>query len=210
MSVPSLPRLRVPRLPSSPFDGGDWEQAAVVGPFLLSHGRSRPRQGVSARLGADDAALYVRFDCEDSEPWGTMRQRDDPIYEEEVVEVFLAPGTGDPLAYFEYEVSPTGVLFDARIENPHARRSDMRIHTDWDCAGIRWAAGLVPGGWWAALALPGRRCSAGLPCRPSGGQTSIASTDPGGHRPSSARGAPPWRTPRTSTSPPASGCSRWK
>ena len=154
MSVPSLPRLRVPRLPSSPFDGGDWEQAAVVGPFLLSHGRSRPRQGVSAQLGADDAALYVRFDCEDSEPWGTMRQRDDPIYEEEVVEVFLAPGTGDPLAYFEYEVSPTGVLFDARIENPHARRSDMRIHTDWDCAGIRWAAGLVPGGWWAALALP--------------------------------------------------------
>jgi len=105
-------------------------------------------------VGADAQALYVRFDCDDSEPWGTMRQRDDPIYEEEVVEVFLAPGPADPPAYFEYEVSPLGVLFDARIENPHGRRSDMRIHTAWDCAGIRWAAGLVPGGWWAALALP--------------------------------------------------------
>ena len=31
---------------------------------------------------------------------------------------------------------------------------DMRIHTAWDCEGIRWAAGLVTGGWWASLALP--------------------------------------------------------
>ena len=154
MSVPLPPRVQVPRLPTSPFDGGGWERAAALGPFLLSHGRSLPRQAVSARVGADAQALYVRFDCDDSEPWGTMRQRDDPIYEEEVVEVFLAPGPADPPAYFEYEVSPMGVLFDARIENPHGCRSDMRIHTAWDCAGIRWAAGLVPGGWWAALALP--------------------------------------------------------
>ena len=154
MSAPAPPRLRVPRLPTSPFEGGSWERAAPLGPFLLSHGRSRPRQAVSARMGTDGRALYVRFDCEDTEPWGTMRQRDDPIYEEEVVEVFLAPGPDDPKAYFEYEVSPAGVLFDAHVENPHARRSDMRVHTAWNCEGIRWAAGLVPGGWWAALALP--------------------------------------------------------
>jgi hypothetical protein len=117
-------------------------------------------------VGADAGALYVRFQCEDSEPWGTMRQRDDPIYEEEVVEVFLAPGAGDPRAYFEYEVSPLGVLFDARIENPHARRSDMRIHTAWDCAGIRWEAGLHPGGWWAALALPWASMTDGAPVPP--------------------------------------------
>src|SRR5262245_11180750 len=129
-------RTRVPRLPISPFDGGSWEDAAPLGPFPLSHGRGLPLQAVSARVGGDARALYVRFDCEDSEPWGTMRLRDDPIYEEEVVEVFLAPGLEPPRTYFEFEVSPAGVLFDARVENPHGRRSDMKVHTAWDCEGI--------------------------------------------------------------------------
>lgn len=137
--------------------------AASLGPFLLSHGRSLPRQSVRARVGADARALYVRFECEDREPWSTMRHRDDPIYEEEVVEVFLAPGAEDPRAYFEYEVSPAGVLFDARIENPQGRRADMKILTGWDCEEIGWGAGIVPGGWWAVLALPWASMLRGAP-----------------------------------------------
>lgn len=148
------PRLRVPHLPKSPFDGGGWDEAAEIGPFLLSHGRGLPQQAVRARVGADADALYVRFGCEDREPWGTLRERDDPLYQEEVVEVFLAPGEDDPRTYFEYEVSPGGVLFDARVENPHARRAGMKVFPAWNGEGVRWAAGLVTGGWWAALALP--------------------------------------------------------
>jgi hypothetical protein len=92
-----------------------------------------------------------------------MRHRDDPIYEEEVVEVFLAPGAEDPRAYFEYEVSPAGVLFDARIENPQGRRAGMKILTGWDCEEIGWGAGIVPGGWWAVLALPWASMLRGAP-----------------------------------------------
>lgn len=154
MTLPAPPRLRLPRLTASPFDGGDWGEAEPLGPFLLSHGRAAPRQPVRARAGADDSALYVRFECQDADPWGTLRERDDPIYQEEVVEVFLAPGLEDPKSYFEFEVSPLGVLFDARIENPEARRATMQIVTSWDCEGIRWGAGFVPGGWWGALAIP--------------------------------------------------------
>jgi hypothetical protein len=113
-------------------------------------------QPTQTRLLADHGALYVRFDCQDSEPWGTLRERDDPLYEEEVVEVFLAPGADDPKAYFEFEVSPHGVLFDARIENPHGARAGIRIGTEWSCEKILWDAAIVPGGWWAALAPPWR------------------------------------------------------
>ena len=140
-----MSRLRVPRPPASPFD---------TGPFPLSHGRGMPLQATRAHLAADADALHVRFVCDDREPWGTLRERDAPLYQEEVVEVFLAPGEDDPRVYFEYEVSPLGVLFDARIENRDARRATMKADVAWDCAGIRWEVGLVPGGWWAALAIP--------------------------------------------------------
>ena len=63
------------------------------------------------RLAWDERALHVRFDCADRDAWGTYRERDDPLYEEEVVEVFLAPGEADPRRYVELEVSPAGVLF---------------------------------------------------------------------------------------------------
>jgi len=108
------------------------------------------------RLCWDEAALHVRFDCEDRDAWGTYRQRDDPIYEEEAVEVFLAPGEGDPARYFELEVSPLGVLFDARIHNPTSRRADMTTDTTWDCPGLRWAAGsgAVRQDWWVVLSIP--------------------------------------------------------
>lgn len=61
-------------------------------------------------------ALHVRFDCEDDHVVATMDRRDDPIYEEDVVEVFLDPmGTGK--VYYEFELSPRGVEFDALIHN---------------------------------------------------------------------------------------------
>lgn len=104
----------------------------------------------------DSKALYVRFDCEDRDAWGTFERRDDPLYEEEAVEVFLAPGTADPRSYFEFEVSPRGTLFDALIHNPTSERRDMTGDPAWDCPGLRWAAG--PGrerqDWWAVLGIP--------------------------------------------------------
>jgi hypothetical protein len=80
----------------------------------------------------------VRFDCQDDDIWGTYTQRDDPIYDEEVVEVFLAPGEADPVEYVELEVSPNGVLFDAWVKNPTSTRVDLIIDLAWSCPGIRW------------------------------------------------------------------------
>jgi len=98
----------------------------------------------------------VRFDCEDRDAWGTYVRRDDPLYEEEAVEVFLAPGEADPTRYFEFEVSPLGTVFDARIHNPTSQRIDMTGDPSWDCPGLCWAAGRLKErqDWWAALAIP--------------------------------------------------------
>lgn len=117
---------------------------------------SAPTQATELRAAWNDEALWLRFDCDDSAPWATRRGRDEPLYEEEVVELFLAAGAEDPANYFEFEINPLGALFDARIENPGLDRRALRADTSWDCPGAIWQAELRPGGWRAALALPWR------------------------------------------------------
>ncbi|HEX9945466.1 MAG TPA: carbohydrate-binding family 9-like protein [Thermoanaerobaculia bacterium] len=168
----TVPRWPVPPIPASWDRTADpaswnWEEVPALPPFTLADGSGPAVQQTRVRLCWSGEALHVRFDCEDRDAWGTCRRRDDPVYEEEAVEVFLAPGEADPTRYFEFEVSPLGVLFDARIHNPTSRRIDMTGDPSWDCPGLRWAAG--PGtarqDWWALLSIPwnGLLPAGGLP-----------------------------------------------
>lgn len=130
-----------------------------LSPLVLADGSGAPVQSTIVRICWDKEALHVRFDCEDRDAWGTFRQRDEPLWQEEVVEVFLAPGEADPLRYAEFEVSPLGVVFDARIHNPTSMRKDMTADVAWDCPGLRWAAGRgdhreTRQDWWAELSIP--------------------------------------------------------
>jgi hypothetical protein len=59
---------------------------------------------------------------------------DDPLYEEDVVEVFVAPD--DPRRYFEIEVSPRGTTFDAAIDSPDGVRATMHADRSWTCEGL--------------------------------------------------------------------------
>lgn len=115
-----------------------------------------PHQPTRLTLTADARALHVRFDCVDRDPWTTFGRRDEPLWQQEVVEVFLAPGESDPRRYVELEVSPAGVLFDAIVDHPTGHRRDLVADTFWDCPGLDWAAGLAAGGWWATLEIPWR------------------------------------------------------
>ena len=104
----------------------------------------------------DTAALHVRFDAVDTGPWFTMRTRDEHLWEEEVVEIFLdAEGAG--VNYAELEINPANVVCDLRVERPApAVSSDTR----WDWAGLESA--VVPmadahgtrEGWTAIARLP--------------------------------------------------------
>jgi hypothetical protein len=159
--LPAPPEWTVPRTPGPWGAERDlaalrWQEIAALPELARSDGSGPAEQATRVRLAWDDAALYVRFEAEDRDAWGTLAQRDAPLYQEEVVEVFLAAGAEPPRDYFELEVSPLGVLFDARVSNPTGRRADLVADTSWDCPGLRWQAGR--GGerqdWWAALAIP--------------------------------------------------------
>lgn len=166
MTTP-LPRWSVPRAPRTLDDDGvvglwAWEEIPRLPPLLRADGGGSALWKTAVRVCRDDFGLAVRFDCADRAAWGTFTERDDPLWQEEVVELFLALGPDDPRRYFEFEVSPRGVLFDARVENPTGRRADLEVDTAWNCPGIRWGAGdsdlIHPSGegedWWAVLVLP--------------------------------------------------------
>jgi hypothetical protein len=95
----------------------------------------------------------------------TFAARDDPLWKEDVFEVFLAPRE-PPRLYFEFEVNPLGTLFDARVESPELARSSMRVETAWDCPGFEARVTRRAGRWSAMLRIPLDSVSLGsLPAR---------------------------------------------
>ncbi|MCW5966520.1 MAG: carbohydrate-binding family 9-like protein [Bryobacterales bacterium] len=106
----------------------------------------------------NDRDLWLRFDIQDPAPWHTMTQRDDHIWEEEVVEIFIdLDGTGKN--YAEYEINPANVLCDVRMESGIP---NVKSIVEWNHDGIESAVQLRPadeddpGGWIAILRLPWR------------------------------------------------------
>lgn len=151
MQPAALPRFQVPPVSAA----WRWEEIPSLS-LTLSDGSGPPGQATVVRVCRDGQALHIRFECEDRDAWGSYLRRDDPLYEEEAVEVFLAPGAADPVDYFEFEVSPRGALFDARIHNPTSLRADLTADRSWDCPGLRWEAGsgTARQDWWATLSIP--------------------------------------------------------
>lgn len=93
-----------------------------------------PRLSTHVAPYFDERFLTVVFSMADDAVVATHYEHDAPLYEEDVVELFLAPERPDE--YFELEVSPVGTLFDARVVSPDGVRATMRVDRDWNCIGL--------------------------------------------------------------------------
>jgi Carbohydrate-binding family 9 len=113
-----------------------WATPAVCTPVRLRRvvDAAAPRLSTSLAVWYDDEFLDVLFSSSDDHIESTHLEHDAPLYTEDVVEVFLAPGEAG--RYFEIEVSPRGTVFDARIDSPDGVRATMRADPDWDCQGL--------------------------------------------------------------------------
>ena len=159
---PGLPLYRAGRaLDRIQIDGKldefSWAAAPRVGPFRLIHNPDRvPEFPTEAAMIWDNEHLYIAFACRDTEPWGRMKRRDEHLWEEEVVEVFLDPD-GDGQNYAELEVSPHNVVVDLLIPHP---RSGSETAIRWDIEGLRTAVGRYAAGWTAEIAIPWKSLAA--------------------------------------------------
>lgn len=93
-----------------------------------------PRLATRVALYHDGEILTALFLAEDDGVVATHLRHDDPLWQEDVVELFLAPET---LArYFEIEVNPLGTTFDAVIHSPDGVRATMTTDLAWTCDGL--------------------------------------------------------------------------
>ena len=126
-----------PRIDGNVNDAA-WRRIKAVKPFILHDGSGPAMRQTEARMCWDDRCLYIAFVCEDPDIWGTFTKRDDPIYEEEAVEVFLDPDC-DLKHYYEINMSPRNVVFDAHVTNSSGVGPDRGSWAKWDCAGLKTA-----------------------------------------------------------------------
>jgi hypothetical protein len=121
-----------------------------------------PRLGTAVRVAFRDGALLVRFDGRDDGTVATLIRRDDPLWTEDVYEVFLS-SADPPALYFEFEVNPLGTLFDARVESPDLVRKTMRADPTWNLRGFSAKSRVRPGRWSAVLKIPLAELAGGGP-----------------------------------------------
>ena len=156
---------RVERVGRGTLDESCWSRVPAVLLRLAQDGAD-PLQATAVRIAHDDQAFLLRFDCSDRDIWATHARRDAPLWEEEVVELFIAPGEDDPSDYVEIEVNPRGAIFDARVRNPDGRRDSMHVDSAWNAAGLVAEVSLPsPRSWRAEIAVPWSGLCEGTPPR---------------------------------------------
>jgi len=111
--------------------------------------------GTRFRAAWSGDGLSLRFDATDPSPWHTMTQRDEHIWDEEVVEIFIDPDRSGH-DYYELEVNPVNVVCDLRMIAPWP---DKKGDIDWNLEGLETRVRPLAGaggtkGWTVTAFLP--------------------------------------------------------
>lgn len=159
---PRLPLYEVARVSErikvdGRLDEAEWTEAASVGDFVNNRDGSPGQHKTEARVLYDDDFIYFSFRSTDKNIWSTFRRRDQHLWLEEVVEVFLQANPTVP-NYIELEVNPLGTMLDIYLLD--ARKP---LHYEsWNSEKLQWGvqvAGTVDGKggdreWTCEMALP--------------------------------------------------------
>jgi hypothetical protein len=161
-SAQSLPVYEVTRVISSinvdgKLDEKAWIEAQPVGAFVNNRDGSRSELQTDARILYDERFIYFAFRVVDQNVWATMKRRDEHLWTEEVVEVFLQPNPSLP-NYIELEVNPLATMLDIYLID---RRKPLHYES-WNSEHLQWAVqvdGTVDGkdgdrGWTCEIAFP--------------------------------------------------------
>ncbi len=114
--LPPVPRYNIHRTKEKIAVDGKlsekaWKKSTPVilmFPWEFQTGKKQP---TSVKLLRDQDYLYVGYECEDSDLTATLENRDDPVYKDDCVEIFI---NTNPAAdhYFGFEMNARGVLYD--------------------------------------------------------------------------------------------------
>jgi hypothetical protein len=139
-----------------------WSRVRPCGPFVGTEHGQLGDSTTTAKLLYDNKYLYVAFNCQDKDVWSDLKERDENLWENEVVEIFINP-TGSATKYLEFEVNPRNALWDGRITNPSGTGADLQPDSKWNCDGFKSAVKVngtlddrsdTDQGWSVEMAIP--------------------------------------------------------
>lgn len=156
LPVYEVSRTATPVVVDGKLDDVVWTRAPRFPEFSNLDG-SPGASKTEAKALYDDNFLYVSFRCPDNNIWATLKNRDEHLWDEEVVEIFVQ---ADPQqsSYIELEVNPLGTMLDIYL-------LDIRkplLYESWNSRKLKWAIqvlGTVDGKdgdreWTCEIALP--------------------------------------------------------
>jgi hypothetical protein len=102
-----------------------WKKTPSTGAFVNTMNGSPVPWKTEAQAAWDDKNLYVAFKCDDDDVWSDLKKRDDKLWTQEAVEMFI-DANGDGKDYIELQVNPHGAIFDSYL--PAYRKNE----NDWN------------------------------------------------------------------------------
>jgi hypothetical protein len=145
-----IPKLEGAVVLDGKLDEAVWGKAYWESNFRQNETGAAVRSKTSVALWHDDENLYLGWRCEDMDIQATYTQHDSTLWDEEVVELFVAPVKEIPTAttfdYFELQWNPLGTMFDAIIHNQLDTEGwSVKMDGDWDwnAKGMRCAVFVV-------------------------------------------------------------------
>jgi len=120
------------------LDESVWERAETLTLKTNKTGKSVEDEAIKTWTKSchDGQNLYIAFECNDPDIWSNYTERDESLWKQEVVEVFIDTDN-NPDTYIEIEVSPYNVLFDSYIEKP--ANIDIAQTAEFNLSGIQTA-----------------------------------------------------------------------
>jgi len=106
---------------------------------------------------ADHLFLHVKFECRNDlfVQENHMTQHNEPLYNQEVFELFIAAGEADPAQYLEFEINPNNAIWVGKISNPGLGEGAFKGElVSYKQCGIQHEAEKGKGFWSGAFSIP--------------------------------------------------------
>lgn len=105
------------------LDDEVWAKAPSSGAFVNTMNGSKSPVHTDVKVAWDDKFVYFGFTAQDDDIWSSLKKRDDKLYTQEVVEIFI-DANRDGKDYVELQVNPNGAIFDSYLPRYRANQND--------------------------------------------------------------------------------------
>lgn len=157
-------RVRHPISVDGGVDGPGWAALPWTEDFVDITGAVAPRPLYRTRvkMGWDDTWFYLGAELDEPHVWGTIRETNAVIFEDNDFEVFIDPD-GDGLDYYELEINALGTIWELNLPKPYGLGGVPVLGCN--LSGLRSAVqvrgslndpGDVDEGWSVSIAFPWR------------------------------------------------------